>query len=87
MQALGKEWMKFVVPGRESVVWRYAWFTDYTFIRTIDGINDKGWLGPNSHAGLVRLFADEGDARELGGEPSRDHLLDALVRLRDDVNS
>lgn len=54
--------------------------------RTVNGVDDKGWLGADSHAGLVCLLAHEGDGGKGGGQAGRDHLLHALVNFCDNVD-
>ena len=55
--------------------------------RTVDGINDESRLWSYSHARLVRLLAHERDRRVGGRQPRRDHLLNRLVHLCDNVHS
>lgn len=54
--------------------------------RTVNGVDNESRLRANTHARLVRLLAHKGNVRKRRGKARRDHLLDVLIRLGDDVD-
>lgn len=51
----------------------------------VDGVDDEGWVVGDGLAGVVRLFANEGEGRVVGGEVCADEGFDCFVCLGDDV--